>query len=710
MAQMTLYTDSFQTTPYVFPCYDLDFMTSFTNQLYSGFNLFSFTNKDLQHPFYSIVFRGLASFSTQGGEDEEIEGFDLIEDLPAPFLQPIQWQHSSDSYSYYQPKDGTYEVITNKPDDWAKICTTSIATRAQSNGRIEFSSYTDWDALNEFAAQNQRDILKFTYPLSRIFLATGGLYDFSFGIYNGFDAQVPQERNINLIHSGISYNLPVSNMWNGIAAQGASTNLSFKNLFDNSPIIGWSTGASIAPPDTDDGTAGVTYANSYPVAFMIPKGTTIRDGVTLPKNTSFYGVISVAFSAYGLPVSFIVQAVSSEMWSIKSGAGNNFGPDSIPSGGKGKQKKGGYDPRKTITKNTNGGLLTDPTRSAGFVIYQFTPSEFTAFLNKVYTETALPAVNDFWSGALSGMLSTSPLGALAASKFFNTGWSDTENLVFVKTSPVNFPTENFNLSRLAIGSLGISNVAAKVVTSYIKEPEQPINVGSIGSAPQAFTDVEPYASASIFFPLAGSVAVPPSVLADSSATIDYTFNLLNEGAGYSLHINKDGNYLHLAKNGQCAKSADCVIPGRDISGTVSSLGALAATGIATLATGGTAAPALVTTALGAATTAVHEATDLSITNMPPTSSGSPYDDTVNGGLRDIVLYRTKAERFTSGEGSVNQRAGVMGTFSYEYIDSLSTLEAGSFVSVLDVKIDEVSGMTKAEHDKIVALLKEGVYI
>lgn len=707
MAQMTLYTDNFQSTPYVLPCFELRFMDSYTNRLYSGFNLFSFTNKTFENPFYTIVFRGLASFSTQGGEGgEDIERFDIIDDLPTPFLQPIQWQKSSADYSYYQPKDGTYSIITNKPADWEKICTTSIATRRQDNGRIEFSSNTDWNVLSQFAAQNNRDILQFDYPLSRIFLATGGLRDFSFGIYNGFDAQVPGERNINMVHSGISYNLPVNNMWNGIGVQGSATNLSFKDLTGGGTIIGWSTGASIAPPATDDGTAGITYANSYPVSFMIPKGTTIQN-VTLPKNVSFYGVISVAFSSYGLPVSFIVQAMSSEMWSVKSGAGKNYGADSLPSGGKGKQKKGNYDPRKTITKNTNGGLLLNPTTSAGFVIYQFTPAEFTSFLSKVYTETALPGIDGAWSGILNEVTIN---GSGISKTLLNTGWSNTENIVFVKTSPVNFPTEIYNLSKLSIGALGISGISAKVVQSYIKEPQQPINVGAIGSNPQSFVDVEPYSSASIFFPLAGSVAVPPSVLADSTATIDYTFNLLNEGAGYSIHINKSGNYLHLAKNGQCAKSADCVIPGRDISGTVSSLGALAATGIATLATGGTAAPALVTTALGAATTAVHEATDLSITNMPPTSSGSPYDDTVNGGLRDIVLYRTKAERFTSGEGSVNPRADVMGNFSYKYVDSLLTVKSGSYVSVLDVKVEETSGMTKAEHDKIVALLKEGVYM
>lgn len=705
MAKMTLYTDNFQSTPYVLPCYELDFMTSFSNPLYSGYHLWYFSNKDLNNFFYSIVFSGKASFSITG--DDTVERHDLIEGLPTPFLQPIQWQFSDSDHSYVQPKDGTYSVITNKPSDWDDICRTHIATRVQANGAVYYSSYTDWDALSQYAGQNNREILRFNYPISRKFLVTGGLSDFSFGIYNGFNAQIPSSKFINYLFSGMAYSIPSTNIQQqGQGVNGYANACSFTRLEGNTPIVRWGTGANTLPSTGSD--TSITYANSYPVAFMIPKGTVISSGVTLPKDTSFYGVMSVSFNNFGQPSGFIVQALSSEMWFVSSGAGNNYGPDSLPSGGKGKQKKGGYDPRKTITKNTSGGLLTDPTTSAGFVIYKFTPSEFTAFLNKVYTETALPAVNDFWSGALSAVINASPATALIAHALSGKGWSDTENLVFVKTSPVSFPTDDYNLSRLSIGSLGISNVQAKVVKEYLIGDT--VDLGAIGSNPQAFTDVEPYSSASIFFPLAGSVAIPPSVLADASATIQYSFNLLNEGCGYSLHINKDNNFLHLAKNGQCAKSADCVIPGRDISGTVSSLGALAATGIATLATGGTAAPALVTTALGAATTAVHEATDLSITNMPPTSSGSPYDDTVNGGLRDIVLYRTKAERFTSGEGAVNQRAGVMGTFSYEYIDSLASLGDGSFVSVLDVKVDEVSGMTKAEHDKIVALLKEGVYI
>jgi hypothetical protein len=698
MAKMTLYTDNFQSTPYVLPCYDLDFMASFQNPLYSGFQLFYYYGKTLSHFYDAIVFRGKASFSVVG--DDKAERYDLIKNLPTPFLQPIQWQRASEDFAYYQPKDGTYSVITSKPNDWDDICKTHIATRLQNNGAIDFSSYTDWDALSEFAAQGHRDILRFNYPLSRKFLVTGGLTEFSFGIYNGFDPQVPSSKYMNFLHSGISYHIPMSNLNYGVGAYGYGNACSFTNLSGGAIIIPYGSAADVIPGND----TSVTYCNSYPVAFMIPKGTPIN-GNTLTKDTSFYGVMSVAFNSIGLPETFVVQALSSEMWNIQSGAGNSAGSDTQPTGGHGKQQKGGYNPQKSITKNTNGGLLLNPTTSAGFVIYQFTPAEFTDFLSKVYTETALPGIDGAWSGILNEV---SINGSGITKTLLNTGWSNTENIVFVKTSPVNFPTQIYNLSKLSIGALGIGSISARVVQSYIVDGTEAL--GSIGSDPEWFTDVEPYASASIFFPLAGSVAVPPSVLAGSSCSLRYAFNLLNNGSGYSMHIVKDGNYLHLAKNGECAKSADCVIPGRDISGTVSSLGALAATGIATLATGGTAAPSLVTTALGAATTAVHEATDLSISNMPPCSSGSPYDDTVNGGLRDIVLYRTKAERFTSGEGSTNSRAGVMGTFSYEYISNLSDLKEGSFVSVLDVKVEETSGMTKAEHDKIVALLKEGVYM
>ena len=98
--------------------------------------------------------------------------------------------------------------------------------------------------------------------------------------------------------------------------EGYPNALSFTKLSDNTPIVGWGTGASVFP-GTD---TSITYANSYPVAFMIPKDTVIS-GHTMTKNVSFYGVMSVSFDSYGQPAGFIVQALSSEMWAVKSGAG-----------------------------------------------------------------------------------------------------------------------------------------------------------------------------------------------------------------------------------------------------------------------------------------------------------------------------------------------------------------------------------------------------
>lgn len=699
MASMRLYIDNFQSTPLVLPCFDLDFEALYSHSSDSGYSLHSHHKPTLSEPYWSIVFQGKASFTTTGDDPER---YDLLDNLPAAFLPAFQWQHAPQEQRLLQPKAGTYSVISSKPSDWDSICTKYIATRSTTGYDIIYSSYTDWDQLNTYCAQNGREILRFNYPIAEIFLVKGGLYDMSFGIYNGFNYQVTGF-GINRLFSGIGSSISQSSINNGIGIATGYSRFNFKKI-GGTDLINFDTCADSVPATTSD--PSVIYVQSYPVAFTVNKNMVIG-GDTVTADTLFIGVMSVTFTQYGTPNRFIIQALDKKCWDLRSAAGNSAGSDTQPTGGHGKQQKGGYNPQKSIKKNTNGGLLTNPTTAAGFVIYQFTPAEFTQFLSKVYSETALPGVGSAIGGIASEIGAADSIYQAIAS-YFNKGWSNTENIVFVKTSPVNFPTSIYNLSKLSIGALGIGSISARVVQSYIVDGTE--DLGSIGSDPEWFTDVEPYASASIFFPLAGSVAVPPSVLAGSSCSLRYAFNLLNNGCGYSMHILKGGNYLHLAKNGECAKSADCVIPGRDISGTVSQLGALAATGIATLATGGTAAPSLVTTALGAATTAVHEATDLSISNMPPCSSGSPYDDTVNGGLRDVVLYRTKAERYTSGEGTTNYRSGIIGTFSYQYISGLDQLAAGSFVSVLDLKLPEAAGMTKAEHDRICALLSEGAWI
>lgn len=698
MAIMTLYTKSFDSTPYVYQCHDFDFMTAAAHSSESDLTIYEEKHSpSLSDPFYGFSFECNAVFNvTEGGE---VTQYNLCDNLPASFLPDLKWKQGSASSAWADGAIEQVELTPDPPSDFADNFLNYYVKR--STGLFRPNQNNNWSDLIVDVGSSNATLWRATYPTAIKFLVTGGLYNFSFGVRNCI-TQITPNVGDNYNGQGSGQVTDAITWLEPNGRSGSGNSFSFQKIDSPGYLLQNKTYCRGAFTSSSIPNAGSRRVQTFPVFLSIPAGSTVA-GWTFSAKTDFYGILSVRFSAYGSPEYCSCSVLSKNMWGVKSAAGNSAGADSLPSGGHGKQKKGNYDPRKTITKNTSGGLLTNPTTAAGFVIYQFTPAEFTAFLSKVYTETALPMLGNYTLGTASEV--SGLIGKLADA--ISKGWSNTENIVFVKTSPVNFPTVNYSLQRLSIGALGVQNVAAKVVQEYIVSGSQ--DLGSIGSAAEWFTDVEPYASASVFFPLAGSVAIPPSVLDSSSCSLRWTFNLLNNGCGYSMHIQKGGNYIHLAKNGECAKSADCVIPGRDISGTVGQLGALAATGIATLATGGTAAPALTTTALGAATSAVHEATDLSITNMPPTSSGSPYDDTVNGGLRDIVLYRTKAERYTSGEGENNQRSGIMGTHAYSFCGALDDIQDGAFFSVYDVRIQDSAGMTKAEHDRIIALLQEGVW-
>lgn len=712
MASLTLYTGTVQSSPYVLPCFDLDFMTAFT---YRGRNDWDFFNG--RHPWsqaepwigFGVAFT--PSFTDTGGNR-----YDLLDGLSGafPFPDP-KWRYNANTTVDLDPSEYTAYTVTSdtaKPDDWDTDYLSYFYYSHQSGDVGEYV-YTakdqTWESFRSSVVSNsggRGEMRKTKSPSARLFISHGGLHDFTFGIRTTVQRTATATGSTNCIVSGMSGDSSLDNTNTGYTA---SNPFGYRDLTTGNLLY---TAFSVVRSFGGTANQGSRRVQTYPVAFTVPKGTVLPAGspassypaITFGADTEMKGVMCVTFNAYGLPSKASIQVLSSNMWSAKSATGGGgAGSDTIPTGGKGKQTTSKYDPsKKTITKNTSGGLLTDPTASAGFVIYKFTPSEFTSFLSKVYTETALPSVLGTVSGVLDQAFGESGI---------NKGWSNTENIVFVKTSPVSFPSQQKALSKLSIGVLGISDVAANVVTKYLWTPDD-ISV-KVPDDPQWFTDVEPYASCQIFFPLAGSVALPPSVLAGANLKIKRAYNLLNNSCDYSVFVDKsNSDYMYFAKNGECAKSADCVIPGRDISGTLGSLGALAASGIATLATGGTATPALITSALGAASTAVHESTDLSVSQMPPASSGGPYDDTVYGGLRDIVLYRTKAQRFTSGESNVTMpsRSQVIGNASRQYISQISNIAPGSYFSVLDVQLHDAAGMTKAEADKIVAYLKEGVYL
>ena len=710
MASLTLYTGTVQSSPYVLPCFDLRFMEAFT---YRGKNNWDFFNG--RHPWSQAEpWIGFAVAFDPSFTDADGVRHDLLDGLTGyfPFPDP-KWRYNANTTVDLDPSEYTVYAVdsnTEQPDDWDTDYLSYFYKSHSGGGHNNEYVYTaKGQTWQEFRSEvvstsgGRGEMCKNKNACSRLFISHGGLYDFTFGIRTTVQRTVTAISSTNYIVSGMSGS---SSLPNTNVGESSANPFCYRNLTTGNALFSAFSAIRSSGGTTNQGSR---RAQTYPVAFTVPKGTVLSTSsqygrLEFGADTEMKGIMCVRFTAYGTPDRVSICVMSSNMWGAKaSTGGGGAGSDTVPTGGKGKQTTSKYDPsKKTITKNTSGGLLTDPTASAGFVIYKFTPSEFTSFLSKVYTETALPGVVGTVSGVLNEAFGESGI---------NKGWSNTENIVFVKTSPVSFPSQQKALAKLSIGVLGISDVAANVVTDYLWTPND-ISV-KVPDDPQWFTDVEPYANCQIFFPLAGAVALPPSVLAGANLKIKRAYNLLNNSCDYSVFVDKSNNdYMYFAKNGECAKSADCVIPGRDISGTIGSLGALAASGIATLATGGTMTPALITSALGAASTAVHESTDLSVSQMPSASSGGPYDDTVYGGLRDIVLYRTKAQRFTSGESDVSTplRSQVIGNESRQYISQISEIAPGSYFSVLDVQLHDAAGMTKAEADKIVAYLKEGVYL
>ena len=715
MASLTLYTGTVQSSPYVLPCFDLRFMEAFT---YRGRNNWNFFNG--RHPWSQAEpWIGFTVAFDPSFTDADGVRHDLLDGLTGhfPFPDP-KWRYNANTQVDLDPSEYTVYAVesdTEQPENWETEYLSyfykSHSGGGHNNEYIYTSTGQTWE---EFRSQvvstsgGRGEMCKTKNACSRLFISHGGLHDFTFGIRTTVQRTVTAIATTNYLVSGMSGSQSFPNTSIG---ESSSNPFAYRDLTTGSQLFNSWAGVRSSGGTTNQGSRRV---QTYPVAFTVPKDTVLSTSssygnISFGADTEMKGIMCVTFNAYGLPSRVSVCVMSSNMWGAKAATGGGgAGSDTIPTGGKGKQTTSKYDPsKKTITKNTSGGLLTDPTTSPGFVIYKFTPGEFTSFLNKVYTETALPGILGTVAGVASELWNQQY--DVNISKL-NSGWSNTENIVFVKTSPVSFPSQQKALAKLSIGTLGISDVAANVVTDYLWSPDNIVR--KVPDDPQWFTDVEPYANCQLFFPLAGAVALPPSVLAGATMTIKRAYNLLNNSCDYSVFVDKgNDDYMYFAKNGECAKSADCVIPGRDISGTIGSLGALAASGIATLATGGTAAPALVTSAMGAASTAVHDATDLSISQMPPASSGGPYDDTVYGGLRDIVLYRTKAQRFTSGESDVAMplRSQIIGNLSRVYISQINDLADDAYFSVLDVKLPDTHGMTKAEADKLVAYLKEGVY-
>ena len=682
---------------------------------------------DLTNPFTGIRMSGTAaSFPvTEGGESSRVDLWDF-NNVVNPFVPDIKLgvnirKSANDEYgnvTWITPNPVTEGV---KPSDW------------DTNWRNYYwvDSGNRWmpNTSSEFIGTRQYyhpgDHLKMMY-------VSDGLKRFNFGVATRISYYYASDASWR--------NVPYSGMRQTYANRDYSSDdtddLNFKDtqgnfLVRNNTInIKQSTTGGTQTAVVPAGTQSI-LAQSYPVHFIVPAGTHIGSkdmngemstradsSFTPTKNTAFFGVLTVQYDYDGFPAAWVITAMEATMWKSATRRQNDYGADTTPTGGQGPQKIGKFNPRGTITKAKNGGILTDPTSGKGFVIYKMTSAQFTEFMDRLYSSTAVPSwIADFYAALNIGRYPGDVLGRPSGMVALPAALTDMSNIIFIKNSPVDFTATPYMFRRITVGSMGAIftdqapsyNFSCGVVTEYMKETA--INFAYNNNA-NSFTDVEPYKTASIYCPLVGEMQIMPSYLENASITGTVGYNILNDGASCALQIKGDNGVIRISKSGQCAKSADFVLTKNNTGDALAKLIPAAAVGAATIATGGTTAPALATTAVGAATGFVQDSTTMSVVNVPQSATGNAYDECVYGGLRSMYLTSVKSERFASGEnvGGVDMRSKVIGQYSYQFIGSIDEIGVNEFASFSDVDLKMDDGMTKSEYDKIMAYLHEGVYI
>lgn len=673
---------------------------------------------DQYHSLSFVV--GSPNFTIEGEKwtvlGEDIATADTLTDYPM-MDQDIEKVSSYGTGNYYsvQWKDSAFTPMTVgvKPDDWDSMyfCKYFVKTDFGSGWTgYQYQALrrsATWSPTTQYYKSNKTYTMQYTVQGS-------GIIDFTFGArtilggggyYAGNGSKVwSMPKDLNFLCS--YYEEPPANM-------GLPGLTSIESV-DSGTVFSVSNNTTYKGP----------YCYAVPVAFNIPGGTVIGTGQSgtyeVPQNRQYYGIMFVRQNTFGIVDRISVQAIESLAWAAPTHPHQDYGEDTPAYGGKGKAPVGKDNPRQTITKAKQGGILTDITSGAGIVIYKMTETEFSNFL-KAFTDKSLKGwAQQSSSGTLNFQNIFSQLSTFMS--------KDSNNILFIKTSPVDFPsTGTKTISKLMVGTSPVSsgyenNLTAKVVTQWYKEGHNSLAFAGteLGKFTYAndFTDLEPYTSAEIYFPTASSMSVLPSYLSNCTMQIDYGFNLLDSSATYTTTIYTNlfedslGGTVQLASTGYCCRDADVLVADREIKEAVQSLSPLVAKGIATIATGGMTAPALVTTALGAATTAVESTQPTMTCNVPTSGSTSPYNDCITGGRRSIVLTINKARRFSQGEESASAgRADIMGYYSNFYIEQISTkLTDGDFFSIQEIKMNLASGMTKAEYDKIIALLHEGVWL
>lgn len=647
---------------------------------------------------------------------EDLTTADTLTDYPMcnEDIEKVE-PYGTGNYMGVQWKESAFTPMTVgvKPDDWDTMYFCKYFVKTGWGGDWTGYKYealrksATWSPTTQYYRSNKTYTMQYT-------VSGTGIIDFTFG------ARTILGGNSYVNFGSFVWSAPSDDTFRLIYSDGLNnTNFALPGTATDSNKNCTTFGFGASSPITYMG----PYCYAVPVAFNIPGGTVIGSGssaYTVPQNRQYYGTMFVKQNTLGNVERIYVEALESLCWAAPTHPHQDYGEDTPAYGGKGKAPIGKDNPRQTITKAKQGGILTDITSGAGIVIYKMTETEFSNFL-KAFTDKSLKGwAQQSSSGTLNFQNIFSQLSTFMS--------KDSNNILFIKTSPVSFPsTDTKTISKLMVGTSPVSsgysnNLTAKVVTQWYKEGHNSLNFAGteLGSFTYAndFTDLEPYTSAEIYFPTASSMSVLPSYLSNCTMQIDYGFNLLDSSATYTTTIytnlfeDGQGGTVQLASTGYCCRDADVLVADREIKEAVQSLSPLVAKGIATIATGGMTAPALVTTALGAATTAVESTQPTMTCNVPTSGSTSPYNDCITGGRRSIVLTINKPRRFSDGESSASAgRSDIIGYYSNYYIEQLSTkLSDGDFFSIQDIKMNLASGMTKAEYDKIIALLHEGVWL
>lgn len=679
---------------------------------------------DLTNPFVGIRMSGTASSFpvTEGGTAYRVDLWDF-DNVVNPFVSDIKLgvnikKSPNDEYGNVTWINENPVTLGVKPSDWD----TNWRNYYWVDGGNRWMPNTSSEWVSTRQYYHPGDHLKMMY-------VSDGLKRFNFGVATRISYYYAADAAYR--------NVPYSGMRQTYAYRDYSgddtDDLNFKDtqgnfLVRNNAInikqsVTGGTQTAVVPAGTQS-----ILAQSYPVHFVVPAGTHIGSkdmndpmstqadsSFTPTKNTAFFGVLTVEYDYDGFPASWVITAMEANMWKSATRRQNDYGEDTTPTGGQGPQTIGKYNPYSMINIHQNAGIVRDPTASKGLVIYKMNGPTFQEFIGALYEQRAMPAYVSNAIASLLGGTSQVQDAMLALSwGMGNVGKSTLENIVFVKNSPVSFPSKTWNLNRITIGNGGITKnfseyYTVDVVTQNVVFKEIQKNYDNNANS---FTDLEPYKTASIYCPLVGEMQIMPSYLENATIFGHIGYNLLNDSAVCALQIEGDNGVIRVSKSGQCAKAADTVLYGDGSADALTKLIPAAAIGAATIATGGTTAPALATTAIGAATGFVQDSTTMSVVNVPQSSTGNAYEECVYGGLRSMYLTSIKSERFASGEnvGGTNPRARVIGQYSYQFVGSISDIGENEFASFTDVDLKMGNGMTKAEYDKIMSYLHEGVYI